>query len=146
MQERVELSMIKMFVFCLAFYASLEACTAFQLKSQDGAVIYCRSLEFGFPLNSDLLIVPRGTTFTGTAPGAQPGLKWSVKYGYIGMNQSLYPTTVSDGMNEKGASSNKLRQEFSWLKTRLPTLWTTSYFVSTVGSAPLSVVKQCIEN
>jgi putative transposase len=30
--------------------------------------------------------------------------------------------------------------------SRLPTLWTNSYFVSTVGGAPLEVVKQYIEN
>jgi putative transposase len=46
----------------------------------------------------------------------------------------------------KGRSSRMLRQEFSWLKSRLPTLWTNSYFVSTVGGAPLDVVKQYIEN
>jgi PPK2 family polyphosphate:nucleotide phosphotransferase len=32
------------------------------------------------------------------------------------------------------------------LPRRLPTLWTNSYFVSTVGGAPLAVVKQYIEN
>jgi putative transposase len=32
------------------------------------------------------------------------------------------------------------------LKKILPTLWTNSYFVSTVGGAPISVVKQYIEN
>lgn len=46
----------------------------------------------------------------------------------------------------KGRSSRFLRQEFSWLKSRLPTLWTNSYFVSTVGGTPISVVKQYIEN
>lgn len=46
----------------------------------------------------------------------------------------------------KGKTSRILRQEFSELKTRLPTLWTNSYFVSTVGGAPLSVIKQYIEN
>ena len=46
----------------------------------------------------------------------------------------------------KGCSSRFLRQEFPWLKSRLPTLWTNSYFVSTVGGAPISVVKQYIEN
>jgi len=45
----------------------------------------------------------------------------------------------------KGRSSRLLRQEFPQLKTRLPTLWTNSWFVSTVGGAPLSVVKQYIE-
>lgn len=45
----------------------------------------------------------------------------------------------------KGRSSFVLRKEFPKLKTRLPTLWTNSYFVSTVGGAPLSVIKQYIE-
>ncbi len=45
----------------------------------------------------------------------------------------------------KGRSSRILRQEFPWLKSRLPTLWTNSYFVSTVGGAPLEVIKQYIE-
>lgn len=48
--------------------------------------------------------------------------------------------------NMKGRSSRLLRQEFSWLKSRIPTLWTNSYFVSTVGGAPISIVKQYIEN
>ena len=46
----------------------------------------------------------------------------------------------------KGISSRILRQEFSWLKTKLPTLWTNSYFVATVGGAPLEIIKQYIEN
>jgi putative transposase len=46
----------------------------------------------------------------------------------------------------KGRSSRFLRQEFPILKRKLPTLWTNSYFVSTVGGAPLSVIKQYIEN
>ena len=46
----------------------------------------------------------------------------------------------------KGYSSKILREEFSWLKSRLPTLWTNSYFVSTVGGAPLSAIKKYIEN
>ena len=46
----------------------------------------------------------------------------------------------------KGRSSRLLRQEFPKLKSRLPTLWTNSVFVSTVGGAPLSVIKQYIEN
>ncbi len=46
----------------------------------------------------------------------------------------------------KGRSSRLLRQQFPLLKRRLPTLWTNSYFVSTGGGAPLSVIKQYIEN
>ena len=46
----------------------------------------------------------------------------------------------------KGRSSRCLRQEFPILKRKLPTLWTNSYFCSTVGGAPLAIVKQYIEN
>ena len=45
----------------------------------------------------------------------------------------------------KGNSSKILRLEFPWLKSRIPTLWTNSYFVSTVGGAPLEVIKQYVE-
>ena len=46
----------------------------------------------------------------------------------------------------KGYSSHILRKEFKTLTTRLPTLWTNSYFVSTVGGAPLEVIKQYVAN
>ena len=46
----------------------------------------------------------------------------------------------------KGRTSRILRQEFPHLTTKLPTLWTNSYFVSTVGGAPLAIVKQYIES
>ena len=46
----------------------------------------------------------------------------------------------------KGRTSRILRQEFDFLRTKLPTLWTNSYFVSTVGGAPLEIIKQYIEN
>jgi len=46
----------------------------------------------------------------------------------------------------KGRTSHVLRQEYAELSRRLPTLWTNSYFVSTVGGAPLSVIKQYIED
>lgn len=46
----------------------------------------------------------------------------------------------------KGRSSKLLREEFPSLKRRIPTLWTNSYFVATVGGAPLEVVKQYIQN
>ena len=45
----------------------------------------------------------------------------------------------------KGRSSRALRQEFRWCRTRLPSLWTNSWFVSTVGGAPLEIIKQYIE-
>ncbi|KJS90695.1 IS200/IS605 family transposase [Desulfosporosinus sp. BICA1-9] len=46
----------------------------------------------------------------------------------------------------KGKTSRILRKEFKELTTKLPTLWTNSYFISTVGGAPLAIVKQYIES
>ena len=46
----------------------------------------------------------------------------------------------------KGVTSHTLRLEFPSLKSRLPSLWTNSYLVSTVGGAPLEKIKEYIEN
>jgi len=46
----------------------------------------------------------------------------------------------------KGRSSRLIRQEFPQVKSRIPTLWTNSYFVATVGGATLEIVKQYLEN
>jgi len=46
----------------------------------------------------------------------------------------------------KGTSSKILRAEFSELRTRLPTLWSRSYFAATVGSVSDASIKRYIEN
>jgi putative transposase len=45
----------------------------------------------------------------------------------------------------KGYTSKQLREEFPSLKKRIPTLWTHSRFISTVGAVTLEVVKKYIE-
>jgi putative transposase len=46
----------------------------------------------------------------------------------------------------KGHSSHALRTEFPTLKRRLPSLWTNSYFVSTVGGVTLETLKRYVES
>jgi putative transposase len=46
----------------------------------------------------------------------------------------------------KGKTSNVLNREFPELRRKLPTLWTRSKFIATVGSVSLDVVKQYIED
>ena len=46
----------------------------------------------------------------------------------------------------KGYSSHALRAEFPALKRRLPSLWTNSYFVATVGGVTLETLKRYVEN
>ena len=45
----------------------------------------------------------------------------------------------------KGRSSRRLRQEFPHLE-RMKCLWSPCWFVSTVGGAPLEVVRRYVEN
>jgi putative transposase len=79
-------------------------------------------------------------------------------YGYSVIEMEVLPEHVHllldvdprEGINVvvgkiKGFTSHELRNEFPWLKKRLPTLWTRSKFISTVGAVTLAVVQQYIE-
>ncbi|WP_299460075.1 IS200/IS605 family transposase [uncultured Microscilla sp.] len=46
----------------------------------------------------------------------------------------------------KGYTSRHLRQEFPQLKSRLPTLWTRSYYIESVGHISEKTIKKYIEN
>ncbi len=46
----------------------------------------------------------------------------------------------------KGVSSRILRQEFPFLRSRLPTLWSRSYFAATVGAVSEATIQRYIEN
>lgn len=44
----------------------------------------------------------------------------------------------------KGRSARILRSEFPWLKTRLPNMWTRSYFLCSVGHVNEETIKKYI--
>jgi len=46
----------------------------------------------------------------------------------------------------KGSTSHDLRIEFPELKRKLPSMWTNSYYVGTVGGVTLETVKRYVEN
>ena len=81
------------------------------------------------------------------------------EYGFAVMEMEIMPDHVHllldidprVGVNQviakiKGYTSHELRQEFPWRKKRLPTLWTRSKYISTVGAVTLEVVQQYIVN
>lgn len=85
-------------------------------------------------------------------------LSKQAEYGYSVIEMEVLPEHVHllldvdprEGINVvvgkiKGFTSHELRNEFPWLKKRLPTLWTRSKFISTVGAVTLAVVQQYIE-
>jgi len=45
----------------------------------------------------------------------------------------------------KGAVSHQIRIEFPWVKDRLPSLWTRSYFCGTTGKVSGDAVKRYVE-
>ena len=79
------------------------ACTGITIRPKDGSIIFARTLEFAVDLKSNVIIVPRGRQYIGTAPGDKPGLHWKTKYGTVGVNAFELPVIV-DGINEKGLS------------------------------------------
>ena len=78
-------------------------CTSFLLKSSDGGSVYGRTLEFGLPLSSQIMVTPRNFPIQGVGVDGKPGtgLNWTSKYAVAGMN-ALGIAVYADGMNEKG--------------------------------------------
>jgi choloylglycine hydrolase len=92
-------------VLCLGMLASAsrsEACTGIRVVARDGSIVRARTMEFGIPTRSDLIVVPRGHRFS-AAEGAEVGLSWTGKYGFAGASMLGRPI-VADGVNEKGLS------------------------------------------
>jgi choloylglycine hydrolase len=79
------------------------ACTGISLKAGDGAAIRGRTLEFGFPMQSKVLVVPAGKEFSGTLPDGGKGLTFTSRYAFIGANALGLPA-ILDGINDQGLS------------------------------------------
>jgi putative transposase len=62
---------------------------------------------------------------------------------FVKANPEASPSHIANQF--KGMTSRVLRQEFPELKRRLPTLWSRSYFVSTVGNVSAATVKRYID-
>jgi len=78
-----------------------NACTAFELTAKDGGTVYARTMEFGFDVKSDIVVVPAGTEISGSLPDGGKGITYKTKYGMLGATALGYPVIV-DGINEKG--------------------------------------------
>ncbi len=97
-------------VFVAALIASFTfattpsfACTGISLKAGDGAAIRGRTLEFGFPMRSKVLVVPAGKEMSGTLPDGGKGLTYTSRYAFVGANALGLPV-ILDGINDQGLS------------------------------------------
>lgn len=93
----------------LAVMPTAQACTSFILRAADEGVVYGRTMEFGLPLQSEIVVIPRNLAMQGTGPdgAAGTGLAWTTRYGATGMNAFGLPILV-DGMNETGLAGGLL--------------------------------------
>jgi choloylglycine hydrolase len=92
-------------------------CTDFLLAGRDGRrrlFVNGRSMDFGLELNSQPFARRRGEVMQSPAPRKlraprkkHDGLRWRVKYGYVGMNVFKLKLVV-DGLNECGLSVGTL--------------------------------------
>jgi choloylglycine hydrolase len=85
----------------IAFAPVAQACTGIQLTAKDGGVVAARTLEFGIDLQSNVLVIPAGTAFTGTLPNGGAGIRYTTKYGMVGANGADM-TVIVDGINDQG--------------------------------------------
>jgi choloylglycine hydrolase len=79
------------------------ACTGISLKAADGAAIRGRTLESGFPMRSNVLVVPAGREMSGTLPDGGKGLCYTSRYAFVGANALDLPV-ILDGLNDQGLS------------------------------------------
>lgn len=86
-----------------------QACTSIVLNGTDQGRVYTRTMEFGIPLKSAVLMTPRGYDFKGVGIDGIPGSSknWTSKYAVIGANAFGLPVYV-DGLNEAGLAGGLL--------------------------------------
>ena len=86
-----------------------DACTSLVLNGNDGGRVYGRTMEFGIPLHSQVMQMPRGYRNVGIGPDgtAGNGKGWYSKYAVIGANVFGLPFFV-DGLNEAGLAGGML--------------------------------------
>ncbi len=93
-------------VICLSLFGSADACTGITLKSEDGATVVARTMDWsGTEMNNMYTIVPRGHATQSLLPdGTMGGLSFITLYGYAGLAVEQ-PEFVIDGTNEAGLSA-----------------------------------------
>lgn len=71
----------------------------------------------------------------------------AVQDDHVHLFASFPPTlAISQVMHRiKGRTAHQLRKEYPWLKSRLPSLWSRSYYVGTAGNVSAKTIQRYIE-
>lgn len=94
-------------VFCCVSL-NAAACTNIILRTKGGDVVRARTMELAGDLESEMLVIPKGTAMEGYGPTGEPnGLKWTTTYSTAGLNGYHLPIIV-DGLNDQGLTGGML--------------------------------------
>lgn len=92
-------------------FLAANACTEIRVKAEDNSVVVARTMEFMVSLKSDIIVEPKGYSFTATLPEKcdrhLTPLTWQHKYTVAYLNAFEMPIG-SDGMNSAGLSVGSL--------------------------------------
>ena len=98
-------SLILLAIIILQLQASINACTGITLKSSDGTVVPARTIEWAESvMNTMYVVVPRHQQLQSLTPSGMDGMKFTSKYGFIGLSVEQKEFMV-EGVNEKGLSA-----------------------------------------
>jgi choloylglycine hydrolase len=108
MIRRMIFSMLTALFVCSVTVLPAFACTNLTLQTSKGDVIRARTMELGGDMESEVLVLPKGTDLVGYGPEGKPnGLKWTAKYTAVGLN-GFHVDVMLDGVNEQGLSGGAL--------------------------------------
>lgn len=86
-------------------------CTAMMIQNKQGDVFFGRTMDFSYPLNPHVYVVPSNYEWLNT-PGT---FRLRNRYSYIGTGQDISPIIFADGVNEKGFAAAVLYfPGFAW--------------------------------
>ena len=63
---------------------------------------------------------------------------------FVSASPVITPQLIVNQM--KGYTSHVLRKRYDWLRSRLPTLWTRSYYIGSAGEVSQKTIMKYIEN
>lgn len=101
-------TIIAVLTVCFTFPCTAMACTNFILKAKDNTIVNSRSMEFPIDLKSEIVIVPAGISVENKDAEGNLGIKFTTKYGFLGINGFGIKDAFVDGFNEQGLSLSAL--------------------------------------
>lgn len=79
-------------------------CTAMTAQSPKGDCYFGRTMDFSYPLDPELYVIPRGYKWNNMLRTH----KIQNRYSIMGIGQNISPVTLADGVNEKGFAAAAL--------------------------------------